>query len=111
MTGADRWEWCAFRTLTEDGHRHRWGSAWRTWGVFRAGAGRFVVTHIPSGRRLTEFDRLAIARRFCERIDSLADWGAPEPKNDPALGVLLHRAALVVTGARPALLVVDGGAP
>lgn len=88
-----RWEWHAYRTLTADGHRYRWGSAWRTWGVSRAGAGRFVVTHIPTGRRLTEFSGLATARRFCERIEGQTDWASPETQLDPVLGPQVNQAA------------------
>src|SRR5204863_1482883 len=103
MTTRTRWEWCLFRVSTADGPRHRYGSSWRSWAIHYVSRGRFVVTHLPTGRRLTEFDRLAIARRFCERIDDLADWNFASPPTDPALGLQLHRIALDVTGAKPAL--------
>lgn len=108
----ERWEWCLFSISTSDGPRHRYGSAWRTWAISRYGRGRFVVTHLPSGLRVTEFDRLAIARRFCERVDALADWNTPNPPNsNPNLSLRMHRIALDLTGAKPMLRAIDGGEP
>lgn len=109
-----RWEWGAFRTATSDGGAaYRSGSFWGAWGVYKVARQRtFVVTHLASGCRLTEFDSLAIARRFCERIDGLTDWQAQtaDTSPDPDLVLQVHRAALAVTGARPQLEVVPGGA-
>jgi hypothetical protein len=63
---------------------------------------------------LTEFNKLSIARRFCERADPLADWSRPaaELEADAALGLQLHRAACAVTGLpllKPELRIVLGG--
>lgn len=104
-----RWTWCLFPIPRDDGRRSVYGSSWQHWAVHRIARARFAVTHLPSGLRLTEFDRLAIARRFCERIDGLIDWNTPTPPtDDAAVGLRLHQAALNVTGARPALSVVAG---
>ena len=100
-----RWEWGAFAISTTAGRRYRYGSFWNQWGVHRTADKWFVVTHLPSGRRLTRFDRLRIARRFCEAIDRLADWSAIA-EMDRGLALQVHRAALTVTGARPALICI-----
>jgi hypothetical protein len=107
-----RWEWALFRVATTTGPKHVYGSVWGHWGVARSAEKWYVVTHLPSGCRLTQFETLRIARRYCEAIDGLTDWStlAP-PAEDLQRGLLLHRAALRVTGGRPALQVIDGGAP
>ena len=89
------------------GYRRSW--SWRSWTVIPVGDGWYRVVHQPSG--ITEFDSIAIARRFCERIDPLADWSVPDPSADPALGTQLHLAACAVTGSKPGLVAIKGGAP
>jgi hypothetical protein len=106
---ARKWEWCLFRVATEAGGAYRYGSAWRSCGIHYRPRGWFVVVHLPSGRRLTEFDRLAVARRFCEAIDQLADWSTTGPAITPELGIQAHREALRLTGARPDLRMIEGG--
>ena len=49
--------------------------------------------------------------RRSERIDPLADWSVPDPSADPALGTQLHLAACAVTGSKPGLVAIKGGAP
>jgi hypothetical protein len=120
------WEWGLFPTaiglgrpadgaglrarLGAAGYRH--GSIWGRWGIYKAGR-LFAVVHIPSGAVLTCFDRLRIARRFCEAIDPLTDWSRPgeELRLDDDLGQLLHREALRLTGRRPEFQIIDGGRP
>jgi hypothetical protein len=48
---------------------------------------------------VTEFPCLAIARRFCERIDPLAEWASAKLPEDPDLGLRMHRIAIDLTGA------------
>jgi hypothetical protein len=115
MTRARRapWKWAGFRTDTPAGPLLRYGSVWHVWGIFYHRTDRgFHVCFIPSGRRLTSFELLRHARRWCEAIDGLADWSAENPF---ARGVSLrmHQLALQVTGARPDLRVIDDneGAP
>jgi hypothetical protein len=100
------WEWGAFAVSTTAGRRYRYGSFWNHWGVHRTADKWFVVTHLPSGCRLTRFDRLRIARRFCEAIDCLADRSAIAEMNH-GLALQVHRAALTVTGAQPALICIN----
>ncbi len=110
-TSGDRWESALFPVKIADGRsEYRLGCVWRNWGIVYVPGRWYRVTHLASGRRLTEFDRLRIARRFCERIDKLADWSSTEAHLDPTLGPQVHRAALDLTGARPALSVIDGDA-
>ena len=101
----EHWEAAVFLTAEDD--RPRCGSVWGRWGVARRGRGRYVV-YLIGGPRLTEFDRLRCARRFCEAIEPTADWSRAhaELSADEALGLALHRTALTVTGGRPALRVV-----
>ena len=90
---------------TADSSRHRReGTAWGRWGVEHAGEDQYVV-YLISGPRLTEFDNLGCARRFCEAIDGLTDWSRPHTDlvADKELGLAVHQAALRVTGARPDL--------
>jgi hypothetical protein len=104
----DKWTWCAFRAAPIAGSEHRWGSARRNFGVHRAAAGQFVVIHLPSSRPLKEFTRLRFARRFCEQIESLADWsGSPRitRKLDRALDIVARR----IAGLPPNLQVITGG--
>ncbi len=98
--GNRRWKPAAFRIA---GDQWRWGSIWGRWGIDHARGRRYVV-YLIDGARLTEFDRLRCARRFCEEIDGLADWS--RPGDDPALALKVHRAALRVSGSRPRLRVV-----
>jgi hypothetical protein len=90
-------------------HKCQYGSAWRNWAIHYRRPRAFIVIHLPSGRRLTEFDRLAIARRFCEAVDWLLDWSVDNPVINPELGLLMHREALRLTGARPDLRTIKGG--
>jgi hypothetical protein len=103
-----KWEWGLLAVPTSTGGRGwRYGSFWRNWGIrYRR---KWVVTHLPSGRRLTEFDKLRIARRFCEAIDELSDWSSPTPSTK-SVGHGIRRIALHLTGSRPDLRIV-GGAP
>jgi len=103
-----RWEWRLFAVSTRAGRQHRYGSVWNHWGVHRTPDKWFVVTHLPSGCRLAQFDRLRIARRFCEAIDRLADWSAVPEINwvNRGLALQVHRAALNITAARPALICI-----
>src|SRR5438094_1452418 len=69
-----KWEPVFFRVTLKNGSRAcRNGSSWRTWAIHRRSGGWHVVTHLPTGCRLTEFRGLAVARRWCEAIDSFAD--------------------------------------
>ena len=99
------WEPTAFRT-GEPNSRY-WGSAWGRWGIRHARGRRYVV-YLICGARLTEFDSLRCARRFCEAIDGLTDWSRPDAdlRADHELGLALHRAALHITGGRPVLRIV-----
>jgi hypothetical protein len=91
--------WCEsfFRTADSNGRR-REGSSWRCWGIEHKR--RSFVVYLVAGPRLTEFDSLRCARRFCEAIDGLADWSRPwtEIVADKELGRALHQAALRITG-------------
>jgi hypothetical protein len=63
---ARKWEAAVFRIKLYDGaHALRHGSVWHSWAIYYRPRGRFRVTHLPSGRCMTEFNRLAIARRWC----------------------------------------------
>jgi hypothetical protein len=98
------WERAVFRTT---GHE-RMGSVWRRWGVSHA-RGRYVI-YLIGRRRLTEFERLAHARRFCESIDGLTDWERPDAEltADSGLGLKLHREALRISGGvRPRLIEIQ----
>jgi len=106
------WQSALFPVRWADGSSgYRLGCSWRTWSIVYLPGRWYRVVHQPSGRRLTEFDRLAIARRFCERIDPLADWSVPDPSTNPALGIQLHLAACAVTDSKPGLIAIKGGAP
>ena len=59
------WEWALFRA----GDRSYYGSCWRHWGLHRTADGWYRVVHLPSGRSLTNFDRLRIARRCYDNPD------------------------------------------
>jgi hypothetical protein len=84
------------------------GNAWRYWGIYRAADGDYVVIHLPSLRRLTQFERKAHARRWCEAIDNLTDWSRLPPESEArSLSLQMHRKALHITGAWPAF--VSGG--
>jgi hypothetical protein len=97
------WEPAAFRAA----EGRVWGSMWGRWGIRHARGRRYVV-YLIDGARLTEFDSLAHARRFCEAIDGLTDWLRPvaEIGADFELGLALHRAALRITGGRPDLRII-----
>jgi hypothetical protein len=97
------WEWALFRAVD----RSYYGSCWRHFGVYRTADGWHRVVHLPSGRSLTDFDRLRIARRFCEAIDLLTDWSKVSPQIDDAGKLQMHREALRLTGARPQLTVIQ----
>lgn len=118
MSGADRlrrpkalaaepWRWGLFKIMARRGPPHVYGSVWRTWGIHRPQRGEYVVTHLPTGRRvvshhLAAFDELRIARRFCETIDGLTDWSEPDPAAyGPELLSRVQRAALSLSRARP----------
>jgi hypothetical protein len=97
------WEPAAFRTA----ERGCWGSVWGRWGIQHTRGRRYVV-YLIGRARLTEFDKLRSARRFCEAIDGLTDWSRPDAElsADRKLGLALHRAALRITRARPNLRIV-----
>jgi len=82
------------------------GSIWGRWGIAHARGRRYIV-YLIDRARLTEFDSLRCARRFCEEIDGLGDWSNSGVKDDRALALACHRVALLVTGGRPELRVVD----
>src|SRR4051794_10800915 len=92
-----RWEEAFFRTA----EGNRYGSAWGRWGISH-GNGRRYIVYLLAGARLTEFDRLRCARRFCERIDKLTDWSRPHAEliSDKELGRAMHRVALNIAGTR-----------
>jgi hypothetical protein len=106
---AEPWIWGYFRIGRSDPAMRRYGCGWRSWGIHNAGRKRYIVTHRPSGKRLTEFDDLRCARRFCEAIDELTDWSVEHL--DPSIGLAIHREALRITGRRPQLQLLPGGAP
>jgi hypothetical protein len=101
------WEPAVFLTVERGEAVRRWGSVLGRWGVAYLGSGSYVV-YLIGGPRLTEFDSLRCARRFCEAIEPLADWSRPhaELSADNTLGLTLHRTALRITGGRPALSVI-----
>jgi hypothetical protein len=103
MSTTEPWEPAAFRAAK----RRYWGTMWGRWGIQHARGRRYVV-YLIDGARLTEFDSLRAARRFCEAIEPLADWSRPhaELSADDALGLALHRTALRITGGRPDLRIV-----
>ena len=103
MSVPDRWEWALFRA----GDRNYYGSCWRHWGLHRTADGWDRVVHLPSGRSLTNFDRLRIARRFCEAIDGLADWSKVGSQIDTAGRLQMHREALRLTDGLPQLRVIQ----
>jgi hypothetical protein len=108
---AEAWESAVFGITTPEGRKPIFGSVWRSWGVYkRRSEASWIVVHLPTGCRLTQFHGLAIARRFCERIDGLTDWKAIDPtaEADGGLFLQVHRAALAVTGAQPQLAIVAG---
>lgn len=72
--------------------------------------GQRYVVYLIGGARLTEFDNLRCARRFCEAIDELADWSRPDAElsADRELGLAVHRPALRITSGRPDLRIVQG---
>jgi hypothetical protein len=98
-----KWDEALFQT----GEGPRYGSAWGRWGISHRRGRRYVV-YLIDGARLTEFNSLRCARRFCEAIDGLADWSRPQAElsEDRELGLALHRLALKITGGRPDLHVV-----
>jgi hypothetical protein len=100
-----RWHWGGFRVSTEAGPQGRYGSFWKHWGIHRTPDKWYAVTHLPSGCRLTAFHQLRCARRFCETIESLTHWSVTAPS--PSVALQVHRAALQVTGARPALTCIQ----
>jgi hypothetical protein len=83
------------------------GSASGRWGIRHARGRRYVV-YLIGRARLTEFDSLRSARRFCEAIDGLTHWSRPDAKlrTDREFGLAVHRAALRVTRGRPDLRIV-----
>lgn len=99
-----KWQDAIFRTATRG---YLWGSIWGRWGIHHARGRRYIV-YLLGGKRLTEFDSLACARRFCEAIEKLADWDRPENElsADHELMLAIHRAALRVTGGRPDLKLI-----
>jgi hypothetical protein len=106
MTGTT-WAWVVFPVTTTTGRSPCYGSTWRTWGIYYRRTDRvFCVCHLPSGRRVTSFDLLSHARRWCEAIDGLADWEPEEPSVGREIQLELHRLALQVAGTRPDLRVI-----
>lgn len=99
-----KWEEALFQT--DNGARY--GSCWGGWAVHHGRGRRYTVYRI-AGKRLTEFNSLRCARRFCEAIDGLTDWSRPiaELQADRTLGLAMHRLALKITEARPDLRVVQ----
>ena len=75
-----KWEPVFFRVTLKNGSRAcRSGSSCRSWAIHYRPRGWYVVTHLPTGCRLTEFGGLAVARRWCETIDTFADWSGGNP--------------------------------
>jgi hypothetical protein len=107
MTAKPRWEELA---IQRDRQIVFFGDVWRHWGIRRDSAGGdYVVTHLPSLRRLTQFARKSHARRWCEAIDRLTDWSRVPPESErERLGPQMHREALRVTGSPPALPLIAG---
>jgi hypothetical protein len=80
------------------------GGLWRHWGIYRSADGDHAVIHLPSLAPLTQFERKAHARRWCEAIDGLADSSRLPPKSErDILGLEMNRVVLRTTG------VVTGG--
>jgi hypothetical protein len=108
MKGPARWEWTWFRQPGENPDHRVYGSCWHRWAVCRSGKDQNRVICRLNGRALTDFDSLRIARRFCEAIDELTDWSRPpdDLASDRELGLAMHRIALRLSDARPALQIV-----
>jgi hypothetical protein len=105
-----RWEGGLFGISTKNGLKPVYGSVWGHWGIHRSAEKWYVITHLPSRLRVTEFETLRIARRYCEAIDGLTDWSTPTPSAED-LQRRMHRLALRLTGSRSTLRVIEGGAP
>jgi hypothetical protein len=97
------WEEAFFGAAAANGSRPYHGWAWHNWGIHYASRKRYVVIHLPSAQRITEFDSLRITRRFCEEIDRLADCSII-PANAREFNLQMHRIALQLTSVRPATL-------
>jgi hypothetical protein len=109
MTAAKpKWEWGYFRA----GTAITCGWFWRHWGVsYRTGV--CSVYHLPSGRLVTSFvgkgiEARRLGKAFCEEIDRLVDLVALP--DDPMLGLQMHQIALRLSGGRPDLRLLQGGA-
>ena len=101
---SNRWEYGFFCI----GKGYAAGWFWRHWAIRRAARDRFVLHHLPSGYRVTEFTLSRHARRFAEAVNNMADWSSkelPDGEHD-SLGLRMHRAALDITGTRPNLHLV-----
>lgn len=99
-----KWEEALFQT--DNGARY--GCVWNRWGIHYRRGRRYIV-YLIGGRRLTEFDTLRCARRFCEGSERLTDWSRPifELYADHQLGLAMHRLALNITNSRPDLHIVN----
>jgi hypothetical protein len=64
---AKQWTWGAFAVMTKAGKEWRYGSFWGHWGVHRTEKEVVRRTHLPSGCKVTQFDRLRVARRYALR--------------------------------------------
>jgi hypothetical protein len=93
-----------------EGHVVFFGDIWRHWGIDRdPTSGDYVVVHLPSLTRFTQFERKAHAHRSCEAIDGLTDWSWLAPKSErDALGPQMHEIAQCIAGVRLALRVCRG---
>jgi hypothetical protein len=113
-TPALKWARGIFSLRTATGERkRRVGWFWRNWGV-AGGSGVWSVSHLPTGRYVTSFSgggrtARSVGKRFCEEANRLAAWTAPLV-DDPNIGLRLHRIALRLSGGRPALRLLQGGA-
>ncbi len=105
------WTWCIYLIKTGTGEKWRTGWFWRSWAInSRPRFGPFAVTHVPTGYGVPwTFAGQLDARRFCEEIDSLADWSAVTIENTevtaesipvPLLLRALRRGGLTVTPQR-----------
>src|SRR5271170_6974711 len=100
-----KWE-CGLSRPAAGGPYRYFTFMWKCCGIKKRGSD-FIVFHLPPGRHLTTFDRLRCARRWCEHINTLLDWHVPDPHPDKSTFLAMHRAALEITGARPALHIVS----
>jgi hypothetical protein len=101
------WERAPFVITIGDGEGEKvevsgWVDQQKLWGIHRQ-AEAYVVTHLPTGLRVTAFGgaagKRATARAFCAAINGLVDWRRADIGRDAALADRLHEIAVRLTGA------------